>query len=435
MHLHPFLFGLIILSSLAAGACGEAAAQNAPATDAVPSASTDIMFRRSETVIDTTFADNARRLPQIISLITDALESDTLRLLSVTFTGSASPEGSADLNRAIASARLQNLERYVRSRVQIPDSIISRRQYDTNWERLETLVEASDMPDRDKVLHIIRTVPELTYDNDGRLVDSRRKHLMDINGGRTWWDMDRHIIPALRTAGVIVQTVRVNTTLPAGATVCPERCEPPGAIYDTVPPVVITEEQKTQQPFYMSVQTNMLYDLLAVPNLAAEFYLGKNWSIVGHWMYAWWSNDSKHRYWRIYGGDITLRHWFGSAARRKPLTGHHLGVYGQIVTYDFEFGGKGQMSGKPGTTLWEKANYGGGIEYGYSLPIASRLNIDFSIGVGYLGGLYYEYTPTDGHYVWTATKRRNYFGPTKAEVSLVWLIGRGNRNAGKGGVQ
>lgn len=393
------------------------------------------MFRRSETVIDTTFADNARRLPHIITLLTEALDNDTLRLQSVTFSGSASPEGPISLNRDIADARLQILERYVRSRVPIPDSIISRRQYDADWDRLDTLVSASDIPGRDEVLHIIRTVPSLTYDAAGRLIDSRRKRLMDLNGGRTWREMDRLLFPALRTAGVTVQTVPVSSALPAGATVCPERCEPPCAIYDTVPAVSMTAEQNTQQPFYMSVQTNMLYDLLAVPNLAAEFYLGKNWSIAGHWMYAWWSNDSKHRYWRIYGGDITLRRWFGSAARRKPLTGHHLGIYGQAVTYDFEFGGKGQISGKPGATLWEKANYGGGIEYGYSLPIASRLNLDFSIGVGYMGGLYYEYTPIDGHYVWTATKRRNYFGPTKAEVSLVWLIGRGNRNAQKGGKQ
>ena len=55
------------------------------------------------------------------------------------------------------------------------------------------------------------------------------------------------------------------------------------------------------------------------------------------------------------------------------------------------------------------------------------------IGVGYFGGEYKEYIPQDDCYVWQATKDRNWVGPTKAEVSLVWLLGRGNYNKGKGG--
>ena len=72
------------------------------------------------------------------------------------------------------------------------------------------------------------------------------------------------------------------------------------------------------------------------------------------------------------------------------------------------------------------------MEYGYSLPIAKRLNIDFNLGVGYLGGEFKEYLPIDGHYVWQATKYRHWVGPTKLEVSLTWLLGRGNINEGKG---
>lgn len=76
-------------------------------------------------------------------------------------------------------------------------------------------------------------------------------------------------------------------------------------------------------------------------------------------------------------------------------------------------------------------NYSTGVEYGYSLPVAYRLNIDFTIAVGYWGGTYYEYTPVDNCYVWQATKERHWFGPTKAEISLVWLIGRETSIKGK----
>ena len=137
----------------------------------------------------------------------------------------------------------------------------------------------------------------------------------------------------------------------------------------------------------------------------------------------------------MYGGDIAVRKWLGKRAAGKPLTGHHLGVYGQVFTYDFEWGGTGYMGGEPGGTLWDKGNYAVGVEYGYSLPVARRLNIDFTIGVGYWGGKYYTYSPLDGHDVWESTKNRHWFGPTKAEISLVWLLGRGNSNNRKGGMK
>ena len=187
------------------------------------------------------------------------------------------------------------------------------------------------------------------------------------------------------------------------------------------------------KPFYMGIKTNMLYDLGAIPNIGAEFYLGANFSVVANWEYSWWKSDKKSWYWRSYGGDVALRYWLGKASRNKPLTGHHLGLYGQMITYDFEVGGRGYIAdsgfgkdkSEDGTLGW---NWAAGLEYGYSLPIARRLNIDFTLGVGYHWGNFKEYLPIDGHYVWQATKRRQYIGPTKLEVSLVWLIGCDNYN-------
>ena len=100
-------------------------------------------------------------------------------------------------------------------------------------------------------------------------------------------------------------------------------------------------------------------------------------------------------------------------------------MYAQGLTYDFETGGKGYLS---------DFGYGVGVEYGYSLPVAKRLNIDFGLGVGYSGGKYKVYDPEDGCYVYKETKKRGWFGPTKAEISLVWLLGHGNENK-KGGTK
>ena len=187
--------------------------------------------------------------------------------------------------------------------------------------------------------------------------------------------------------------------------------------------------------FHMALTSNMLYDALLVPNIGAEFYLGKNISLYGEWMYAWWDNNHRHRYWRVYGGDLGLRWWFGKKAHAKSLTGHHIGIYGGILTFDFETGDTGYLGGKPGGTLWDRWIVNSGIEYGYSLPVGKRLNIDFSIGIGYMGGRYIKYYPFDNDYYFDKEYNMRYFGPTKAGISLVWLIGRDNTNHRKGGEQ
>lgn len=186
-------------------------------------------------------------------------------------------------------------------------------------------------------------------------------------------------------------------------------------------------------PFYMGTKTNMLFDIAGIPNLGVEFYLGKKFSIAANYAHAWWSNDAKAFYWRYYGADASIRWWFGKASRVKPLQGHHLGVNYTILTYDFQLGKTGIMAGMPAGNLADRANHIVALEYGYSLPIAKRLNLDFTIAGGYHWGLFEEYKKVDGHNVWQATKRRQYFGPTKLEIALVWLIGCDNYNKDKGG--
>jgi len=166
-------------------------------------------------------------------------------------------------------------------------------------------------------------------------------------------------------------------------------------------------------PFNLALKSNLLYDALLVPNLGAELYVGKNISISFTWMHAWWKTDRRHYYWRTYGGELEVRKWFGTKAAQR-LNGHHAGLYAGSLTYDFELGRRGNLSDR-----WTRHF---GLSYGYSWRIAPYLNLDCSIGIGYLTGRYKEYLPVDGCYVWQATKNRHWVGPTKAEVSLVWLI-------------
>lgn len=180
--------------------------------------------------------------------------------------------------------------------------------------------------------------------------------------------------------------------------------------------------QTESKPSPVALKTNLLYDVLLVPNIGIEVSLGKQWTVAGEGMLAWWSSDNKHRYWQTYGGYLTVRRYLN--ANQSPFTGHHVGAYGLALTYDVEWGGKGYQASKFG--------FGGGLEYGYSMAVGRRLNLDFSLGIGYQGGEYKEYEPQGDRYMWQATRQRHWFGPTKAEVSLVWLLGGSGRSK-KGG--
>ncbi len=351
-----------------------------------------------------------------------------LRLKGITVLGTASPEGSVEINRALSERRAAAITDYFSSRMEFPDSLVRSEYAGRDWRGLQEMVMNDEgVPYRAEVLeligNIIADIAREGSDNAGNL-----ERLRGLHGGVPYGYMYDRMFPALRRSSLCVEYAPLSNVVRcdlAPASLLPVPVAADGVIPENITVMPVAKEKK---PFYMALKTNMLYDAAALPNLSAEFYVGKNWSITGNWMYGWWDNDSRHRYWRAYGGDITVRRWFGTKAAEKPLTGHHLGAYAGVVTYDFEFGGRGYMGGLPGRTLWDRCNVVAGVEYGYSLPISNRLNIDFTIGIGYLGGKYLEYVPKDNCYEWQSTHKLRWFGPTKAEISLVWLIGRGNFN-------
>ena len=389
-----------------------------------------IYFRQGHSVLEPGLHGNREALKRIAdSLRTYAGPTGRLRRIEVT--GGASPEGSVLLNKRLSEKRAKALLEHLSREGGIPDSLLSFTFLGRDWDGLIRLVENDPgVPCRDAVLELLHDIAERCRGGDA----ARLAHFKE---GEPYRYMYRKLFPELRatqlclryeTAPVRQQPIAAGVSFPKPVLRTPAPLSAPVSA-----PAFAGHTPRTRRPFYMAVKTNMLYDAIAVPNIGVEFYAGRNWSVGANWMYAWWKTDRKHWYWRTYGGELNVRKWFGKRAQEKPLQGHHLGVYGQLLTYDFETGGRGYIGGKPGGSLWDKANWGAGVEYGYSLPVGRRLNLDFTVGAGYLGGEYWEYISLEDCYVWQATKRLRWFGPTKAEVSLVWLIGRGNYNNRKGG--
>lgn len=393
-----------------------------------------IHFRQGKIDLVPSLSNNKSALERIQDSLRTSYADSIYRLQKILVVGGASPEGSVRINKWLSEKRAGVLFEYLSRYASLPDSLKTAEFLGRDWNGLIHLVQNDPkVPYRKETLTLLQ---EIADETQGKAV-SKGNHLRRIQrlrGGAPYWYMYKNLFPQLRASRLYLWYEKVSITPPVLPTKVEAFIPPTDTIifHDTI---YVQVPWCPEKPFYMDVRTNMLYDVLLVPNVGVEFYLGRNWSVVADCMYSWWKRDHNHWYWRAYGGGIALRKWFGKAAMEKPLTGHHFGIYGQIFTYDFETGGRGYMGGKPGGTLWEKANYAAGVEYGYSLPISRRLNVDFNIGLGYWGGTYHEYKPMGNCYVWQSTKQRHWFGPTKAEISLVWLLGKGNYNKEKGGKQ
>ena len=418
---------------------------NAYAASIQDSLRTTIYFRPGYSLLELSYRDNAANMKALTQGIQTIKGNPCVQLQHIRILSAASPEGNSALNKRVAKRRGERLRDYLKETLVLPDSIFTVSSAGEDWQGLAALIAKEKTPWRNKALQIIRHTPEWVTRN-GKVVDGRKRQLQNLDGGKAWkYMLDNHFY-TLRTGAVVVcevKTLAAEST-PSAAEASQEQARPGAHVearseqarpesasqspssppFPAIPSQVHPEPQPPPVASYFALKSNLLYDALLVPNLSLEASIGSGWTLGAGGMFAWWSKDAKHRYWRIYGGDLEIRKYFGTLSKSKPLQGHHLGIYGDFLTYDFEFGAKGYQS---------KATYAAGIRYGYSHPIANRLNLDFALGIGYLHSNYKTYVPRDGCYVYQETKKQKWLGPTQAEISLVWLLGKGNTNKKKGG--
>ncbi len=357
-----------------------------------------VAFLINESEMRADVSGNSEYIERISSQLDKVINDSTIRLQRIIVSGYASPDGPFARNAKLAQSRTDILKDFIVTRSNIPTSLLETHAVPEDWDGLEQAVlntPDSDLPHKQDILDIIASNAKL---------DVKERKIRALKADFNY--LKEYVLPNLRRSEFYIQyfkdTRLINTTV----------------IEDDEPDTVAVVEQPAKKPFYLAARTNLLYDAAFIPNIGVELYLGRHWTVSADWFYNWWYSNSRHYYWQGYGGYLGVRRYFGSKAEENPFTGHHLGLYGLMMTYDVEWGNRGYQMPDWG--------FGGGVEYGYSVPIARRLNLDFSLGIGYQDGTYKDYLPLDGHYVWQSTHKRHWFGPTKAEISLKWLIGRGN---------
>lgn len=163
-----------------------------------------------------------------------------------------------------------------------------------------------------------------------------------------------------------------------------------------------------------AIKTNFLPYIVTAPNLAIEFGLARKWTLEAGVAFNpfQWQKYGMNSFWLV---QPEVRYWFCQRFE-KHFIGFH-GLYGQFDIGNTSF---------PFTDAFKEHRYdgwgaGAGISYGYHLPMSKRWAWEFTIGAGYV---YLEYDKYRCHDCdeFAGNKNRHYFGPTKAGVSLIFMI-------------
>lgn len=373
----------------------------------------------------------------------EAFRDDTAGCVSqLSLRGNASPDGMAAANVRLTRKRVEAVLSYLRQWVEIPDELVEVQANGFDWEGLQLRVEDDpECPARQEVLEVLSDTPEWMYDAQGRIVDGRRKRLMDLRGGVPYGYLAEKVFPDLRNVSIILygqgdqlqaqkeapdpSDGRSQATVVGGVSDTQTVAEPMG---EAVPeqtssgkdPEGVRKEEiagdtLVQPPWHrLAIKTNLLYDAILMPSLEVEYRIDDRWSVAVEGSVAWWKRDRRHKYYQIATILPEGRYWFGT---KKPWHGHYVGVFAGGSWYDLENGERG-YKGEFFTT---------GVSYGYMFPIGRSLSIEAGLGVGFLYTTYEEYLPIDGHYVYQQTSRTNWFGPVKVKLALVWRLWDGKK--------
>jgi hypothetical protein len=170
----------------------------------------------------------------------------------------------------------------------------------------------------------------------------------------------------------------------------------------------------------LTLKTNLLYGFgTLTPNIAAEIAVAPKWAIEAAYSNNPWNYRAKaankpsrkllHGIARLEG-----KYWFD-----ERFSGHFVGVHALYSEYN--------ISGHDIPLLFKKEYryrgnaWGGGLAWGYDLPIGKSWNVEFTAGLGIYRMVYDRYSCVVCSEEFTPVKK-TWFGPGRLGVSIEFLI-------------
>ena len=382
-----------------------------------------VYYSLSEDFIRPGYMNNSLNLKEIHRILSNPENSQRTIIVE----GAASPEGPLSINTRLGQARAENLASWIQG--QFPEIQLETRSKGEDWAGFAANVACCSSlseKDRQEILNII----------ESETSPARKESLLKAHPAYSI--VEKECLPYIRYARIanpavslpalepvqiedytfeIPEFQELNTHMNVAliAPAIPEQIARRGWTVSLRRPS--GKEWDYHGNMLMAFKTNLLYDAVSALNFEMEFPFAGRWSVMVEDVFPWWETGNKYCF-QMWEMGAEGRYWFKSwePYSSYKLNGLFAGVYGMSSRYDFQWDTSLNFQG----SYWSS-----GLSFGYVRPIGAkkRLNLEFSLAVGYLHTNYQHYLPTDSYDRLIRDKFRagklSYFGPTKAKISLV----------------
>lgn len=168
----------------------------------------------------------------------------------------------------------------------------------------------------------------------------------------------------------------------------------------------VTEKTSGCSRGHVSLRANLLRWATLTPDLGLEWRVSPRVGILVDGSYTSWSWKGGDRRYALWEVNPEVRYYMWHQKRG------YIGAMYKAGAFNFKLGG----TGRQGDLM------GGGVTGGYRLCVSDAVSFDFSLGLGYVRAEYDRYALIDGVRVRNGNEVKNWWGPTRAGVTLVWTI-------------
>ncbi|MBR3937761.1 MAG: DUF3575 domain-containing protein [Bacteroidaceae bacterium] len=403
---------------------------------------TEVHFRQNKADLDLDYMDNGKSL-QHLHRVFDSLGIENVAAVEII--AQSSPDGGLARNEWLTEHRSQVILEYMNLHFPELSDRISLNTVTESWENLSMYVAQDPNlteKNRTKILDII--------DSPTMSVATKKSRLKNNLGsqsklGNIYSYLLKYYYPVIRNTGIyVLHTVEPVTAFNMPPLV-PYVEETSPVLPDTIGPAPaqsephVFEEPDSTPPErkrpVLAVKTNLPYygffrkDLGWAPiyNVEAEWYPTENgrWTLLGEYEFPWHMAKDNHECFEILNLQLEARRYFKKASNHS---GHYLSAYAGVNLFDICFDG---YSGHG----FQGEGFGGGLGYGYVLPLGKKPDTRWKLEFFIKGGVYVTlYDPYDAgnpfqgkyYYEWYDAPnlfiRRNmifrWLGPTGAGITL-----------------
>lgn len=393
------------------------------------------------------FGNNPSEMERLNHFMNNLLNDSTSNgKCSIEITGYSSPDGPFKENEHLANERVINLKTYLdkvfnlSSRVNLTTQIIAE-----DWDGLQRQLLSVDYPHNKEISKILDKISN---------PDKRERKMKSLFHGRVYRDLCNNFFPLLRRVEISVNrtledSVSVNNKLQdLSPAILPDkesedgtdgklmRIERQSRMYQNDwtrrrHDQVYSHEARYSYSIFrqprdffpkMALKTNLLAlvgvnpDLkytTFIPNICAEFYFKKKWSVELSMAYSNWAYKNNERFQGISAYTVEPRYWFRDNGEFNRF---FIGTYLQIGDYNLQ---------KHHNTLSTEGNRTGryhseGFSIGYLQPIFNRVSAEVSVRMGYRHSKVKEYRRDENLNLYKYSHNQDDFDVTGSRINIMY---------------